>query len=137
MRSTCVKVADVLIEHGAQVSLPEDDDVVETLAADATQEAFACGVHERCSDRGLEHANAHAFGDAVELATNTSCRFLAVTLGLDLHRLPVRRLRSDTERSLAPPELDHYLATTGGPHRQDPLWQCGSVCWRQVRGWAL
>jgi hypothetical protein len=40
--------------------------VVETLAANATEEALADGVRFRCPDRGANHPGAHASGDSLE-----------------------------------------------------------------------
>jgi hypothetical protein len=49
--------------------LGQDEDVIEALAADTSQESFAHRVHQRCLDRGAQKARTCALGDAVELRT--------------------------------------------------------------------
>src|SRR5687768_7405045 len=51
VRPRAVKVADVLRQHAPEVSLAEDEDVIEALPPDAAQEPLADGVGPRCADR--------------------------------------------------------------------------------------
>jgi hypothetical protein len=51
------------------VRLGEDDQVVEALSADASQKAFAHGVHERRLNRRAHDACPGALGDTVEHGT--------------------------------------------------------------------
>src|SRR5690606_17446498 len=66
VRPAGVEERDILEEDGAQVSLTQDDDVVEALAAHAAEEPLAGCVHQRCANRSLQDADAGGFGDTVE-----------------------------------------------------------------------
>ncbi len=67
VRPSRVEVAQgILGEEIPQVPLRQDDHVVEALAADATQEAFAHRIHQGRPDRGVQDARPDARGDAVE-----------------------------------------------------------------------
>ncbi len=87
MRSLRVEVrVDVLAEHVLEVTFAEHDDVVEALATNRAEEAFADCVHEWRLDSGLHDADPGALRDAVEHG-----RVLVVAIAN-------QDLRSDAER---------------------------------------
>jgi hypothetical protein len=60
VRARFVEEAAILHEHLEEVLLPEHQDMVEALPADAPEEALANSVRARSSDRCLENSRAHA-----------------------------------------------------------------------------
>jgi len=57
MRSASVVILKVCRQHSAQVTLVEDDDVIETFAADRADDAFDVGIlpwRSRCGDDLLD-----------------------------------------------------------------------------------
>jgi hypothetical protein len=57
----------MLPEHTPQVSFAQDDDVIETLSSDATEESFAHSVHPRGAGCDLKHFDASAFRNTIEV----------------------------------------------------------------------
>jgi hypothetical protein len=66
VRALGVEVGGVLGEHALEVTLAENEEVVETLAADAAEEPVADGIGARRLDRGADHSDADPGGDPVE-----------------------------------------------------------------------
>jgi len=62
VRPRPVEVADVLGQHTPEVSLAEDQPVIDALPPDAAQEALADGVGPRCPDRREDGSNPEAPG---------------------------------------------------------------------------
>jgi len=96
VRPSRVEVAQgILGEDIPQVPLRQDDHVVEALAADATQEAFAHRIHQGRPDRGVQDARPDARGDAVEDGSE-----LVVAIADDeLRRVPEGRRVANLLRS--------------------------------------
>ncbi len=78
MRSARVEVGDVLAKCGLEVTNPEDDDVVETLAPRSAEEPLAGGVHQRPAYGALDDASAGTDGHAIEVGAE-----LAVSMRLE------------------------------------------------------
>src|SRR5512143_3214874 len=76
MRSRLVVVLKVRRQHSAQVTLIEDDDVVETFAADRADDALDIGVLPRRSRRGDDLLDSHRFE---AIAENLTVRCVAVS----------------------------------------------------------
>ena len=58
VRPASVEEGDVLAEHGPEMLLSENDDVVQALAPYASEEALTHRIHQRGPDGGLHDANA-------------------------------------------------------------------------------
>lgn len=87
MRTGSVEKAHVLAEHGLQVMLSENDDVVQALAPNAAEKALANRIHQRSPNCCLHNADAGSFCHPVELRAE-----LAVPVAEDdLSTLPERR----------------------------------------------
>src|SRR5688572_7652756 len=68
VRPALIEVANVLHENLEQVTLAEDEHVIEALAAYAAQKALAEGVGLRRAYRCFQDPRSHTSGDAIELA---------------------------------------------------------------------
>jgi len=55
VRPRPVEIRDVLAEHAGELPFPEDEEVIEALAAHAPQEALAHGVGPWRADRRAQH----------------------------------------------------------------------------------
>jgi len=88
MRPSHVEVVDrILREDVPQVSLSQNDHVIEAFAPDAAQKSLAHRIHQGSLYRCAQNANPGALGDAVEDRAE-----LVVTIANDeLRALPERR----------------------------------------------
>ena len=66
MRAASVVILKVRRQHAAQVMLIEDDDVIETFAADGADDAFDIGVLPRRSRRGDDLLDSHRLNTIAE-----------------------------------------------------------------------
>ncbi len=67
MRSSLLELRDVFFNYGPQTSLAQDDEMIETLAPVAAEEALAGGVHQRRSHCRFQEADTRSSCDAVEV----------------------------------------------------------------------
>src|SRR5450432_1093570 len=61
-----IEVANVFGEHREQIALAQDDDVIETLASHAAEEALTRGIHVWRAHGGLDDPRSEGLGSAVE-----------------------------------------------------------------------
>src|SRR6478672_7617705 len=66
VRSRGVEVGCVFVRDAIEVSLVEQQDVIEKLPAEAADEPLGDRVHVGCSHRGLNDPNARPSGGAIE-----------------------------------------------------------------------
>ena len=66
MRARLVEMVTIFAEDGPKMCLTKNDDVVETLTADTSKEAFADRVHPQRPDRTPNDFGICSFGDVVE-----------------------------------------------------------------------
>ena len=66
VRPAGVVVVAVLTEHALKVVLPEDEDMIETLASHGADQAFAVRVRLGCHRGRADHPNAGTLRDIVE-----------------------------------------------------------------------
>jgi hypothetical protein len=60
-------IQSVFLQNALQVSFVQNDDVIQTLASNATEKAFANRIHQWRAHRRFDHANTGAFRRAVEV----------------------------------------------------------------------
>jgi hypothetical protein len=66
VRSRALVVRDVRSKHPSEMSLIEDDDVVQTLATDGSDDAFDAGILPGRTWGGADGCQAHCLGGAAE-----------------------------------------------------------------------
>ena len=69
MWTRTIEVADIRLDIAAQVSVTQDQDMVQKFTTNAPNEAFADGVRFGRFDRRVDHIDAAAFCDALKLRT--------------------------------------------------------------------
>ena len=87
VRSRCIEVGAVRAQDMEQLTLMENEEVIEAFAPDATQKPLADGVRARCPDGRAQHLDPAARRDTGELRTE----FGIVVTDQEARRHPKRR----------------------------------------------
>jgi hypothetical protein len=91
MRPGVIEMANVVGEHGERMALAQDDDVIETLASHAAEDAFTSRVHVGRTHGGLDDPRSEGLGSEIEFGAE-----LAVPIADD-ERGPAAERRSIAE----------------------------------------
>jgi hypothetical protein len=62
MRTRRIEVVDVLVHQSSQMTLTENEDMIQTLPSDTTDEALARRIRFRCTHRYFENLKVHLQG---------------------------------------------------------------------------
>jgi hypothetical protein len=69
MRARSIEVRHILLEHPAEVGFAHDQEVIEALAAQAPQQAFADRIRLWCPDWCPDHLDPTSHRDGFEVRT--------------------------------------------------------------------
>ena len=72
MGARMIEVPDILLDLAPQMTLTQDQDVIQQFTPDAANEALADGVGFGGFDRRVDHIDTRSFSDAFELVAKLS-----------------------------------------------------------------
>src|SRR5450432_3227234 len=87
-----IEIANVLGEHCEEMALAQDDDVIETLASHAAEEALTSGIHVWRTHGGLDDPRSEGLGSEIEFGAELAVPIADDELGPDAERSRIAEL---------------------------------------------